>query len=158
MPTPLTHLYALALRALDAHERRAAELRGRLAPVLAAAAAGLALLAAPSAPALAAGGTATALALLLAAAGLMVAGAAAWRMLAHQPEQSPLDARTLLDDADVGGCTDDEGDLLRWLIDAIGARGDDAKAETDWLGREFTVVMSGILVMMCGLAIAALLA
>jgi hypothetical protein len=36
MPAPLAHIYDLALRALDEQERRVAELRGRLTPVLAA--------------------------------------------------------------------------------------------------------------------------
>ncbi len=135
MPSSLVHLYALALRALDAHERRAAELRARLAPVLAAAAAGLALLAAPSAPGLAAGGLATAAALLLACAGLFVASGAVWRMLTHRPERNPLDARALLDDAEADASARDEALFLRWMIETIGRSSDDAKAETDRLGR-----------------------
>lgn len=158
MPTPLTHLYALALRALDAHERRAAELRARLAPVLAAAAAGLALLAAPSAPALATGGRATALALVLAVAGLLTTVLAAWKMLTHRPQRNPLNARALLDDAETDGSIKDETSFLRWMIEAVGQREDDAETEVNWLGRQFTAVMGGILVMLCGLAIAALVA
>lgn len=158
MPAPLAHLYALAIRALDAHERRAAELRARLAPVLAAAAAGVALLAAPSAPALAAGGPATAVALLLAVAGLLLTAAAAWRMLAHRPEDEPLDARQLLERLDAAEATSDEALFLRWMVVLVGRRADAQKCETDRLGRDFTVVMSGILVMLCGLSIAALVA
>lgn len=44
MSAPLAHLHALAQRTLDAHERRAGELRARLAPVVAAGAAATALL------------------------------------------------------------------------------------------------------------------
>jgi hypothetical protein len=36
MPDPLAHVYDLALRALDEQERQVVELRGRLAPLLAA--------------------------------------------------------------------------------------------------------------------------
>jgi hypothetical protein len=45
VPAPLAHVYDLALRALDEQERRVAELRGRLTPVLAGGGVGVTLLA-----------------------------------------------------------------------------------------------------------------
>jgi hypothetical protein len=80
MTAPLAHLYALALRALDAHERRRHELRARLAPVLAAGAAGIALLAGPAASAAAAGSSPAAAALVATAGAAVVTLAAVGRL------------------------------------------------------------------------------
>ena len=47
MTTPIDRIYQLALRALDEQERQVGDLRGRLAPVVAAGGLGLTLLARP---------------------------------------------------------------------------------------------------------------
>ncbi|HST39371.1 MAG TPA: hypothetical protein VLK58_07670 [Conexibacter sp.] len=89
MSAPLAHLYALALRTLDAHERRLQALRARLAPVLAAGAAGLALLAGPAVSAVARGGPACGVALIVTICGAVVTVASVGRLLAG-------DARVLM--------------------------------------------------------------
>jgi hypothetical protein len=48
MPEPRARIYELALRALDEQDRQVDELRGRLAPVLAAGGVGLTLLTGPA--------------------------------------------------------------------------------------------------------------
>lgn len=78
MPSaPLAELYALALRTLDVHERRASELRARLAPVLAAGGLGTTLLAGPAFEAERAGDRLAAAALVLALTGTRIV----WGML-----------------------------------------------------------------------------
>jgi hypothetical protein len=82
MSAPLAHLYVLARRTLDAHERRLGELRGRLAPVLGADATGLTLLAGPAVSAVARGGPACGVALIVTVCGAVVTLAAVGRLLA----------------------------------------------------------------------------
>jgi hypothetical protein len=154
---PLARLYDLALRTLDDHERRADALRGRLGPVLAAAALGVTLLSGPLVGGAHPDTALGKLALVIAVSGLAVTVGAAFRMLlARQRPDTELDPRELLDELAAGGLLDDEAsfytDMISRLDDAQ-KRGADA---IEWLTAGFTAMLCGILVMLCGLALAAL--
>jgi len=114
MSQPLAHLYALALRALDEHDRRADALRGRLGPVLAAAALAASLLSGPVV-----GGT----------------------------HPTSIVGKLALVVA-VGG-------LLTTILRLAEAR-DRHLAAYEHLAATFTAMLWGILVMLCGLALAAI--
>ncbi len=157
MSQPLAHLYDLALRALDEQERRAEALRGRLGPVLAATALGASLLSGPLVGGERPASVAGVLALVVALVGLTTALAAARTLLtvAHRVSFDPnlqrltaeLDARRSLDDAQAFYVA-----MIGWL--AVHQRAN--RHVLDRLEATFTVLLWGILVMLCGLAGAAL--
>ncbi|MDW5594310.1 hypothetical protein VSS74_08185 [Conexibacter stalactiti] len=156
MSAPLAHLYALALRALDAHDRRAHELRARLAPVLAAGAAGLALLAGPAASAVARGGPACGVALIVTVCGAVVTVVAVGRLLSGERSPNALtlaDAQRLLHEGD--GMTSDAR-FYEAMIRGMRRLEQRSEREYDRLSRLFTGVMCGILFVLCGLALTAL--
>lgn len=126
----LTELYALALRALDAHERRAGELRGRLAPVLAAGGLATTLLAGPALDAARSGGMGPIAATVVAVGGFL---AAIWAAVVLLLTRQQAFAIVLLHGMSVAG-----------------------QDELDRLHRIFTVNVCGMLVMVCGFAVAAL--
>lgn len=158
MSEPLARLYDLALRALDDHEHRTDGLRGRLGPTLAAAALGVTLLSGPivggAHPATVLGK----LALVVAVGGLVLAVGAAFRLLsARHRSDSELDCRQLLDELTACGFLDDEARFYEAMI----MRLDDAKnrddATIERLTTAFTAMLCGILVMLCGLALTAVI-
>lgn len=156
MPAPaLAHLYALALRALDAHERRRHELRARLAPILAATAAGIALLAGPAASAAAAGSSPAAAALVATVGAAVVTLAAVGRVLDERDERalSLDDICATVDDPELLA---DEDRFHRAMIDLIDVHDRGATRAHRRLSQDFTVVMCGMLVVLCGLALTAL--
>jgi hypothetical protein len=157
MSEPLAHLYALALRALEEQERRAEALRGRLGPVLAAAALGASLLGgpeAPSAPRSAAAG-AVPIALTLVGLGATLAAVAyvmsAGRRMPHGP-----DAQRLTTALASTGALDEPTRFYPVMIEHLHRHAAENRALFDRLHAAFTAMLCGILLMLCGLALAAL--
>jgi len=154
---PLARLYDLALRTLDDQERRADALRGRLGPTLAAAALGVTLLSGPVVSGAHPVNALGKLALAIAVMGLLVTIGAAFNVLAarHRPD-ADLDPRELLNELATDGLLGDEADFYTEMISRL----DDAqKRDADTIARlttAFTAMLCGILVMLCGLALAAL--
>lgn len=157
MSQPLAHLYELALRTLDDQERRADALRGRLGPIIAAAALGVTLLSGPVIGGAHPGSVGGKLALLLAVGGLLLSTAAAFRLLGfgHRPSEA-LDPRHLTDDLVSGNQLDDEAAFYAAMVARIGKELDDRDDALDRLATTFTAMLWGILLMLCGLALAAL--
>lgn len=157
MSEPLSRLYDLALRTLDDQERRADALRGRLGPVLAAAALGVTLLSGPLV-----GGehpvTVTGkLALVIAVGGLLLGVITAFRILGvrHRPSDA-FDPRRLAAELADGDQLDDDAAFYAAMIALIGMEVADHADSLERLGTTFTAMLWGILVMLCGLALAAL--
>lgn len=155
---PLARLYDLALRTLDDQERRADALRDRLGPTLAAAALGVTLL---SGPVIGSAHPATVvgkIALATSVGGLTLTLGAAFRMLlARHRSAADLDARKLMDELAGKGSLDDAPRFYTAMItrlDKLQKRDADA---IERLTADFTLMLSGILVMLCGLALAALI-
>jgi hypothetical protein len=154
---PLARLYDLALRTLDDQDRRADALRGRLGPTLAAAALGVTLLSGPlvgnARPATLLGK----LALVIAVGGLALTVGAAFRLLlTGRAPDADLDARRLLDEFTHDGALDDEIRFHTAMIRRFAeAQVRDVKT-IERLAARFTAMLCGILVMLCGLALAAL--
>jgi hypothetical protein len=158
MTPPLAHLYALALRTLETQERRAGELRARLAPVLAAGGVGATLLGPGAASALVFGGPLTAGVLVAAFAGSVVTMGAAGRLLTAEGAGPTLDAARLQRTLARQGALDDETVFYTQMIAVLELAERRIEAEVSALQRLFTVVMCGILFVLCGLALAALVA
>jgi hypothetical protein len=155
---PLARLYDLGLRALDDQERRADALRSRLGPVLAAAALGVTLLSGPlvgnAHPATVVG----TLALVVAVIGLALTVGAAFRVLytRHRPA-ARLDARKLLDELAKEGALDDVAGFYAAMITRLdNAQKRNADA-SERLTTDLQAMMCGIIVMLCGLALVALI-
>jgi len=154
---PLARLYDLALRALDDHERRADALRGRLGPTLAAAALGVTLLSGPlvggAYPTTAPGK----LALLVTVSGLAATIGAAFCVLLTRLSPIPgLDPVELLNELTEKDLLDDARSFYSTMIERIGDRMERDAELVDQLTTAFTALVCGILVMLCGLAFAAL--
>lgn len=156
MSEPLARLYDLALRALDDHEHRADALRGRLGPTLAAAALGVTLLSGPllggAHPVTVAGK----LALVVALGGLAVIVVAAFRILGarHRPFAA-IEPRRLTAELVNDPRLDDVRSFYTEMIDRLASvHGDQAEALVK-SEQTFTAMLWGILVMLCGLAVAA---
>jgi hypothetical protein len=154
---PLDHLYALALRTLDEQERRAEALRGRLGPVLATAALGASLLSGP----LLGGGEPVSVAGTLAAAaalaGLVVTIAAAFKLLRASGRVTfGTDVPHMVDVLDHDGALDDITAFYSTMIARLGEIAARDAAMLDRLGSTLTAMLCGILVMLCGLAFAAI--
>jgi hypothetical protein len=155
VPEPLAHLYALALRTLDEQERRAEALRSRLGPVLAATALGTSLLSGPVVGGVHPGGVADTLAAAIVLVGLAVALAAlTWS--ARRLTDAELDPRTLLATLERDGLLDDETRFHAAMIARLGDRAALTAGAVDRLASAFTAMMFGILVMLCGLALTAI--
>lgn len=153
---PLARLYDLALRALDDQERRADALRGRRGPTLAAAALGVTLLSGPLV-----GGARSAtplgtLAPVLAVGGLLVSTAAAFRILGTRRRPSAtIDPRLLAVKLAEQHQLDEPRLFYAGMINRLGAALDYHAEILARLERTFTAMLCGILVMLCGLAIRA---
>jgi len=157
MPSPLAQLYDLALRALDEQDRRADALRGRLGPVLAAAALGASLLSGPvigGAHPASAGGK---LGLAVAICGLLLETAATFRLLTmRRGPLDDIDVRRLATDLQSLGVLDDEGEFYEAMIIRICERIDRRANAVEETAASFTAMLWGILLMLCGLALAAI--
>ncbi|MBB4664161.1 hypothetical protein [Conexibacter arvalis] len=153
-PSPLTDLYALSLRTLDAHERRASELRGRVAPILAAGGLGLTLLSGPSFVA-AAAHPLSRLAIVCAMTGLCAALSGAMALLLRRTPVVDVEARAIARRLEAIDENDDDA-YAKEMIDMFAMRASQLEAEFELLHRIFTVIVCGTLAMLCGLALAAL--
>lgn len=157
MSEPLARLYDLALRALDEHERRADALRGRLAPVLAAAALGASLLSGPVVGGAHPASVAGKLAIAVAMGGVLVMIVSTFQLLAvRRLSPGMIDARRLATELATLGLIADDADFYDWMIVRLGEHIDRSAAAIEDMTRPFTAMLWGILVMLCGLAIAAL--
>ncbi len=156
-PEPLARLYDLALRALAEQERRADALRSRLGPSLAAAALGTTLLSGPLVGGDPPHSLAGTLALLVAVGGFCSAVFEAIAILAFGDLVAvETDVQALASSLDRGGAL---GDIEAFYVTMIARFGPNARenaALLDRLNARFTSMVCGILVMMCGLAVAAL--
>jgi hypothetical protein len=153
----LARLYELALRTLDDQERRADALRGRLGPVLAAAALGVTLLSGPVVggdPPASVVGKVT---LIVAVGGLFAAVIAAASILrARRPTFANLNVRALAELLTHDGVLDELPTFYSTMIARLSRVAVHNVALLDRLQAQFTVMLGGILVMLCGLALAAL--
>ncbi len=150
---PLAHLYDLALRALDEQERRAEAIRGRLGPVLAAAALGVSLLG-PGDGGTAAGLAGT-LAIVVALAGLTLTIVAALRILGVRGGTGfEPDVRELATALNAEGVLDDATSYYTAMIARLGDQLMRNIAHIDRVATAFTVMLCGIIVLMGGLALA----
>jgi len=159
MPQPLAHLYDLALRALDEQERRADALRGRLGPMLAAAALGATLLSGPVVGGARPGGAAGTLAVLVALGGLAATVAGAFRVLRERYTVGlDLDPNRLARVLQHRDSLDDDRRYYLAMLTYLGEAKERNHDVLTRLGRDITSMLWGMLVMLCGLALAALVA
>lgn len=156
MSEPLARLYDLALRTLDDQERRADALRGRLGPVLAAAALGVSLLGGPFVDGGHAVSLAGTLAILVALGGLAIVLAASTFVLGARRRRVSFDVdpRELMDDLHRAGLLDDLAGFYEAMILQVSRRRARSATALDQLETGFTWLLCGILVMQCGLALA----
>jgi hypothetical protein len=155
---PLARLYDLALRALDDHERRIDALRSRLAPTLAAAALGVTLLSGPLVGGARPVTFAGKLALVAAVSGRLVVIGAAFRLLsAHRHPVPDIDPERLAGDFARSGLLEDEMAFYRAMLMKLSERRNEAADAIVQLAQAFTAMLWGILVMLCGLALVALI-
>ena len=158
MSVPLAHLHALAHRTLDAHERRAGELRARLAPVLAAGVAGGALLS-PEAVAALRGGTVISTGVfLLTLVGALFTVSTIGRFLSHRSNDETMRPERVHRLLTSQGALDDERSFHEAMTSVLSEACAVATGELDTLHRQFTAIMCGILVVLCGLALTAVVA
>jgi hypothetical protein len=160
MPDPRSRIYELALRALDEQDRQVGDVRGRLAPVVAAGGVGLTLLTRPavsgSHPSGAVELAATVVGLLGAAA-LILASA---YVLHPRRLAFSVNARATLDtirarDADI---LEDEDLFHETMISTLTARRLGNQPIVDRLHTAFSVGLVGLLLELGGLSSAAALA
>lgn len=157
MTQPLARLYDLALRALDEQDRCADALRSRLGPVLAAAALGASVLSGPlvgSAHPASVGGK---LALVGAVGGLLAMVTGAFRLLAvHHRPGDEIDPWELTDELARRGLLDGETVFYEAMIRRLARHRERRLTVYEQLTAAFTAMLWGILVMLCGLALAAI--
>jgi hypothetical protein len=160
MPEPRARIYELALRALDEQDRTVGDVRGRLAPVLAAGGVGLTLLTRPAfSGAHPSGGIEVAAAIsgLLGAAILVLAGAYVLhpRSLAFSVNaQATLNA-IRQQDPDV---LENDDAFYESMISALTRRRHGNQPIVDRLHTGLSVALLGLLVQLGGLSLAAALA
>ena len=157
MSEPLARLYDLALRTLDDQQRRADALRSRLGPTLAAAALGVTVLSTPAVDSTAPRSLVGTLALLVAVGGLFVAVFGALAILASRDLQAhELDLRAVARKLDGAQTLDDVEAFYTAMVARLSRAATRNAAVLDGLHARFTAILCGILVMLCGLALAAL--
>lgn len=157
MSQPLARLYELALRTLDDQERRADALRGRLGPVLAATALGVTLLSGPVVGGARPHTLPGKLALVVAVGGVIATTLGVFRLLsAHHHPMRDIQPRRLVADLERDGLLDDDKDFYSVMILRLSERLDENAEAIEQLARAFTFMLWGILAMLCGLALAAL--
>jgi hypothetical protein len=154
MSQPLGHLYDLALRTLDDQERRADALRGRLGPVLAAAALGLSLLSGPTLDSSPPTGVIGHLALAVTIGGLFLAVTGACAILGSRGAVAmELAPRRLELELRRDGVLDDTNAYCSAMILRLDRQWRRNAISLDRLNRRFTLMLCGIHVMLCGLAL-----
>jgi hypothetical protein len=151
---PLARLYDLALRTLDDQERRADALRGRLGPVLAAAALGVTLLSGPVLDGPPPTGAIDHLALVVTIGGLFLTVAGAFATLSSRgaiamelaPRRLELELRR-------DGVLDDTAAFCSAMVERLDRQWRRNAASLDRLHGRFTLMLCGIHMMLCGLAL-----
>jgi hypothetical protein len=155
---PLARLYDLALRTLDDQERRADALRSRLGPVLAAAALGVTLLSSPLVGSEPPASVAGKLALVVAVGSLFVVIAAGFRLLgARNHRIDELVSAGLTSELRREGLLAEEDAFYSTMIVRFADRAELNAGRIARLARSFSAMLWGIHVMLCGLALAALI-
>ncbi len=156
-PDLLAHLYDLALRALAEQERQVAALHGRLTPVLAAGGVGVTLLTRPAFHAARAAGTFATVASGLGVLAIGIAVLAATYVLLGDRLAFGIDAssaRNIARDAAV----DDLGGFYAAVFVVLDERWLENGRAIERMLTAFTVMVCGMLVGVCGLALAAAVA
>jgi uncharacterized integral membrane protein len=154
---PLAHLYDLALRDLDDHKRRADAVRGRLGPVLAATTLGVTLLTGPLVASAHPGTSLGKLALAVAVGSLLVVVVSAFRLLTERRQPiDDLDPYAWMIEFRARGLLDDEDLFYTTTITRMRNHVDQNAAAVKRLAKTFTAMSCAILVMLCGLALAAI--
>lgn len=157
MSEPLARLYDLALHALAEQDRRADALRGRLGPVLAAAALGVSLLSGPVTGGAHPTGVGGRLAIAVAICGLLLTIAGVARLVGVRRQAvDEIDPQRLTAELKREGLLDDEGNFYEAMIVRLGDRLDRRERANEQLVAAFTAMLWGILAMLCGLALAAI--
>ena len=157
MSEPLSRLYDLALRTLEDQERRADALRSRLGPVLAAAALGVTLLSGPLVGGVRPATVIGKLALVVAVVSLFVVITAGFRLLrAPNYRIDALVPDNLTRELRRDGLLGEEDAFYSTMIVRLADQADLNADGIERLMRSFTAMLWGILVMLCGLALAAL--
>ncbi|MFL5817609.1 MAG: hypothetical protein ACJ76L_08405 [Conexibacter sp.] len=154
MSEPLARLYDLALRTLDDQERRADALRGRLGPVLAAAALGVTLLSGPVLEDPTPTGAIGHLALVVTSGGLFLMLAGMFAILGSRGAVAmELAPRRLELELRRDGVLDDTAAFCSAMIERIDRQWRRNAASLDRLHGHFTLMLCGIHIMLCGLAL-----
>jgi hypothetical protein len=160
MPEPRARIYELALRALDEQDRQVDELRGRLAPVLAAGGVGLTLLTGPAFSGDHPSGAIELVATVVGLVGAVMLVLAGAYVLHPRRLAFSVNARATLDairDRDAEILNDD--DLYHeTMIATFTRRREGNQPIVDRLHTAFSVGLLGLLLELGGLALAAALA
>ena len=160
MPEPRGRIYELALRALDEQDRQVGDVRGRLAPVLAAGGVGLTLLTRPVFSGAHPSGSLELVATIVGLLGAVTLVLASAYILRPRPLAFSVNARATLDairdrDANV---LEDEDLYHETMIAAFSRRRDGNQPIVDRLHTAFSVGLLGLLAELGGLSLAAALA
>jgi hypothetical protein len=158
MPAPIERIYDLALRSLDEQERQVGDLRGRLAPVVAAGGLGITLLARPVFAGSHPDGVSEVMATVLGLAGAAVLVLAAAHVLRPRPMAFSVDAQAALDAARTADVLDTSTEFDEAMARALANRRAGNAPIVDHLHQAFTVALLGLLVELVGLSSAAALA
>lgn len=150
VPEPFVHVYDLALRALDEQERRVAQLHARITPVLAAGGVGITLLTGPAFEGARPIGVVEICSVGVGLAGIAVGVAAAAYLLLATPLSFGLDAAS----ATAVAQEHDQGSFLSAIAILLDERRLENLPCIERLQGAFTVMVCGMLVGVCGLAMA----
>lgn len=158
VPVPIERIYDLALRSLDEQERQLGDLRGRLAPVVAAGGLGITLLARPVFAGSHPDGfwEVTATITGLAGAALLVLAVA--YLLRSRPLAFSVDAAAALDATRDADLLADAAEFEEAMARALAERRAGNAPIVERLHRAFTITLYGLLVELGGLSAAAALA
>jgi hypothetical protein len=158
MSAPIARIYDLALRSLDEQERQLGDLRSRVAPVVAAAGLGITLLARPAFAGSHPHGmwevTAASVGLVGAATLVLASG----HLLRSRPLAFSVDAIAALDVARDEDALDDGHKFDEAMARALAERRAGNAPIVDGLHSAFTIALSGLIVELVGLGVAAALA
>lgn len=156
MPAPIERIYDLALRSLDEQERQLQDLRGRLAPVVAAGGLGITLLARPVFERSHPEGLWE---VTTAVVGLAGAGGSFWRSpTCFARGRSPIDAEATLDAARDADLLAEANEFDEAMARALAERRVGNAPIVGRFQRAFTIALSGLLIELAGLSAAAALA
>jgi hypothetical protein len=155
---PIERIYDLALRSLDEQERQLGELRGRLAPVVAAGGLGITLLARPVFRGSHPEGPWEVMATIVGLAGAAVLLFAVAYLLRSRPMAFSVDAVAALDAAREADLIDDAGEFDEAMARALAERRAGNAPIVERLHTAFTTALYGLLFELGGLSAAAALA